>query len=266
MKGKNVYFYVYKTQILKSLTYKFNVYGNILMQTIIMIANAFFWKALYRGKDMVLGVTVDTMMTYTVISSAISVVLITNVERRLQNSVRTGTIAVDMVRPVNIFKVFFAEDLGNLTALVFQNLIPILIVGAVLIGVPKPASPISLLLFGVSLFLAYCINYLLAVLFGMLAFSIIEMDALFQVKKHLIRLLSGSIIPIWFMPQWFAAVLKCLPFVYLYQMPLDMYIGKYTPQSLVWGLGVQCVWVIGLYFVYQIRQKSVIKQLMVQGG
>ena len=42
------YLYIIKTQIIKSMTYEFNVYGNIIMQTIIMITSAYFWKALYK--------------------------------------------------------------------------------------------------------------------------------------------------------------------------------------------------------------------------
>ncbi|SEW16425.1 ABC-2 family transporter protein [[Clostridium] fimetarium] len=132
-KNRNAYFYVYKTQILKGLAYKFDVYGNILMQTIIMVATAYFWRALFKNADSVQGVTVDTMLTYTVVSSMISVVLTTNVEHRITLSVRKGTIAIDMMRPVNIFKVFFAENLGGVTALLFQNLLPIFLIGSVLI-------------------------------------------------------------------------------------------------------------------------------------
>ena len=39
------YLYIIKTQIIKSMTYEFNVYGNIIMQTIIMITSAYFWRA-----------------------------------------------------------------------------------------------------------------------------------------------------------------------------------------------------------------------------
>ena len=39
------YLYILKTQIIKSMTYEFNVYGNIIMQTIIMITSAYFWRA-----------------------------------------------------------------------------------------------------------------------------------------------------------------------------------------------------------------------------
>ena len=56
------YLYIIKTQIIKSMTYEFNVYGNIIMQTIIMITSAYFWKALYKNQDMVSGVDADSML------------------------------------------------------------------------------------------------------------------------------------------------------------------------------------------------------------
>ena len=78
-----VYLQVYKMQIIRSLTYKFDVYGNILMQLIIMAANSFFWKAIFRNSTTMKGVTVDTMLTYTVISSILSILLTTNVNSLL---------------------------------------------------------------------------------------------------------------------------------------------------------------------------------------
>lgn len=261
-----VYFYVYRLQILKSLAYKFDVYGNIIMQTIIMIATAFFWKALFKNADSMGGVTVDTMLSYTVVSSMVSVVLTTNVEWRITESVRKGTIAIDMVRPVNIFKVFFAENLGSVTALIFQNLLPIFVIGSLLIKPPVPGSVHDGILFIISLILAFMINWYIAVIFGMWAFKIIEMTALIQVKKHLLRLLSGSMVPIWFFPGWIRGILECLPFMYIYQMPISIYVGQYTKESLVKGLIIQLMWVVALYLIKSFLEKRATKSVMIQGG
>ena len=102
------YLFVCKTRIIRSFTYKFDVYGNILMQTIIMITTSFFWKALFCTTTFGNGITADSMMTYTVMSSVLSVLFITGVEKRIQQSVEKGTIATDMMRPVNVFGIFFA--------------------------------------------------------------------------------------------------------------------------------------------------------------
>ena len=171
------YLYVVKTQIIKSLTYEFNVYGNIVMQTIIMITSAYFWRALYQGRGMVGDVDADSMLTYVVMSSLLSVLLITNVERRIQMSVEKGTVATDLMKPINIFGVYFAEDIGNITALLFQNVLPILLIGSIMIKVPVIADIRDLPLFVISAFVSFLINWLIAALFGMIAFSAVGIPA-----------------------------------------------------------------------------------------
>ena len=260
------YIYVVRTQIIRSLTYEFNVYGNIIMQTIIMITSAYFWRALYRNKEIVGGVDAESMLTYIIVSSVLSVLLITNVERRIEMSVQKGTIATDMMKPVNIFGVYFAEDAGNIAALVFQNMLPILLIGSLLIKVPVMADVSALPLFVLSVAESILINWLIAAIFGMMAFTAVNIDALIQVKKHLLRLLSGSIIPVWFFPERVAAVLKALPFVYIYQLPLSIYIGKGDRAEQIAQMKIQFAWLVILAAVFYYAQKRITKRIMVQGG
>lgn len=261
-----VYRQIIKTGIIRALTYKFQVYSNILMQTIIMIASAYFWKALFKNAESVKGVTIDTMLVYIIMSSVISIILSTNVERRIEQSVERGTVAIDMVRPVNIFSMYFAEDIAALIALVFQNVIPVLLIGGIIIGIPRPVSRGAFILFIISLSMAYIINWFIAAMFGMICFSQVKVDALFQVKKHLIRLLSGSIIPIWFFPVWLQRGLKILPFAYLYQLPLDIYVGKSDSYEIVIGITVQFIWMIITFIMFTYFQNRVTNKVMIQGG
>lgn len=260
------YLYVVKTQIIKSMTYEFNVYGNIVMQTIIMITSAYFWRALYKEQGIVGDVDADSMLTYVIMSSLLSVLLITNVERRIEHSVVKGTVATDMMKPINIFGVYFAEDIGNIIALVFQNMLPILIIGSLMIKVPFMADIHDLPLFVISALESFLINWLIAALFGMIAFSAVNIDALIQVKKHLLRLLSGSIIPIWFFPPAVSKVLGLLPFVYIYQLPLSIYIGRGDRTQQLGQMRIQFVWLIVLLGVFFYTQKRVTGKVMVQGG
>lgn len=260
------YLYVIKTQIIKSMTYEFNVYGNIIMQTIIMITSAYFWRALYKGRGMVGDVDADSMLTYVVISSLLSVLLITNVERRIQTSVVKGTVATDMMKPVNIFGVYFAEDIGNIIALIFQNMLPILIIGSLMIRVPRMADIRDLPLLIISVAESFLINWLIAALFGMIAFTAVNIDALIQVKKHLLRLLSGSIIPIWFFPPGVARVLQSLPFVYIYQLPLSIYIGRGDRAQQLGQMRIQSLWLVILAGLFFYAQNRAARKVMVQGG
>lgn len=260
------YAQVCKTQMIRNLTYKYEVYGNVLLQSVIMVAGACFWRALFAGGGTVQGMDCDTMLVYTVVSSMISVLLTTNVERRIMQAVEKGTIAIDLMRPVNVFGVFLAEDVASVISHVFQNLLPIVLVGSLFVRIPKPASAVSFGLFLISMLLAFGINWLIACMFGMLSFWAVSMDALYQVKKHLIRLLSGSIIPLWFFPEHIGDVLECLPFACLYQLPLNLYIGKYDTMQLVHSFLVQGIWFVFLLVLFFLLQRRVLHRVMIQGG
>lgn len=262
----SAYGYVYRMHILRSLNYRFDVYGNILMQCIVMFASACFWKALYRGSFNVQGTNAEMMLTYTVISSVMSVLFLTNVEQRVMQSVERGSVAADLLKPVSLFGIYFLEDLGNVTSLIFQNLIPILIVGSLGIMLPRPAGIKELFLFLLSLLMSFLMNWLLAACFSMWAFTAVNMAPMLQVKKHLLRLLSGSMIPLWFFPKCLKSMLNLLPFAYIYQLPLDIYVGKYEKNQLWQRLLMQAVWMVGFYLFFCCCQKRVLKKVMVQGG
>ncbi len=260
------YLYIIKTQIIKSMTYEFNVYGNIIMQTIIMITSAYFWRALYTGRSVVDGVDVGSMQTYIIISSALSVLLITNVERRIARSVEKGSVATDMMKPISLFGMFLSEDIGSIIALIFQNMLPILLIGSLMIKIPVMANVRDLPMFVISVVESFLINWVIAALFGMMAFTTINNNALIQVKKHLIRLLSGSIIPIWFFPESISKVLSALPFVYIYQLPLSIYIGRGDRAEMISQMRIQFIWLVILSALFFYAQKRITRKVMVQGG
>lgn len=265
-KNWKAYFYVYKIRIQKALAYRFDVYGNIIWQCIAMFATAFFWKALYAGYDIVKGVKVEDMLVYTIVSSMMSLFFLVNVESRVISSVRKGTVATDMLKPINLYGIYFFEDLGYTTSVIFQNVLPILLIGSLFIAVPKPDSLSAFLLFIPSVIMSYLINWLLAACYSTWAFTAINMSPMVAVKQHMIRLLSGSIIPMWFFPNWLSNVLNVLPFVYIYQLPLDIYIGKYEMENLLPRMGIQFIWLLILGALFLFLQKRVTKRVMVQGG
>lgn len=264
--NKSAYSFIYKMRIQKALAYRFDVFANIIFQCIAMFATAFFWKAIYSGYDSVQGAGVGDMLTYTVVSAVMSILFVTTVELKLMESVEKGTVAMDMLKPVPLFSIYFFEDLGNITSLIFINGLPILLIGSLFIGVPLPADRVSAALFFVSLIMSFFINWLFAALFSLLSFVTINMSPLIQVKKHILRLLSGSIIPVWFFPEWAQGILGALPFVYIYQLPLDLFIGRYTLQTAIPKLTVQLVWLVILSGAFYAAQKSMTKKVMVQGG
>ncbi|MBP3880642.1 MAG: ABC-2 family transporter protein [Lachnospiraceae bacterium] len=145
-------------------------------------------------------------------------------------------------------------------------MVPILVIGSLMVGIPRIADIRDLPLFILSVLESFLINWLIAALFGMIAFTAVNIDALIQVKKHLLRLLSGSIIPIWFFPAGVSRVLESLPFVYIYQLPLSIYIGRGDRAQHLAQMRIQLLWLVILAGVFYFVQNRVTRKVMVQGG
>ena len=147
-----------------------------------------------------------------------------------------------------------------------MNVIPIILIGGFFIATPLPANGTYAALFVLSFILSFMVNWLFAALFSLLSFVTINMSPLVQVKKHVLRLLSGSIIPIWFFPDQVKFILELLPFIYIYQLPLDIYIGKYSYNVILLKMGIQLLWVIFLFAAFLIAERHMQRKVMVQGG
>jgi len=260
------YLYIAKTKVLSALAYRFDVISSIAIQCIVVIATSYFWVAVYGDRQSALGVTREQMLTYTIMSALLACIFTANVENRVIQSVRKGNVALDMLKPVNVFGIYLAEDLGAIAIALCQNALPLLLISCVLIQVPTPSSVVNFLLFLFSVSVSYLINWLITACFSMLAFFVISIGPLHQTKNVLIRILSGSIIPLWFFPESLQRVLSFLPFVYIYQLPLSIYIGKLGFSEILTQTGLQMVWLLIVYGVFTLIRKKAFSNVLIQGG
>lgn len=260
------YLYIAKIRLLSALAYRFDVFSTVAIQCLIMIASSFFWIAAYSNRQSALGVTKEQMLTYTIMSGVLACLFTSGVEGRIIQSIRRGNISLDILKPVNLFGMYLAEDVGGVAIAFFQNAVPLLIIAILFIAAPLPASGAHLLLFLLSAVLSYMINWLFAAVYGMWAFWAISMGPMQAVKGHLVRLLSGSIIPLWFFPGWLQGIMRFLPFQYIYQLPLSIYIGKLPFDQMMRQMGLQVIWLIIFYILFSLIQKKVLTNVLVQGG
>lgn len=260
------YTYIMKIKIQTVISYRFDILLTILGQCVTMFAVCYFWLTVYGDKESVLDVSGKNMLTYTTISILMGNLFTMNVQERIVDSIRTGNIALDMLKPMNIYVSYLAEDLGEAVVAFFQKVLPLLVIGSLMFGIPKAASVTHFLLFAVSFICAYFINWLLAALLGLAAFRTIQMGPMMAVKTYIIKLLSGSIIPMWFFPDNLQKVLEILPFVNIYQVPLGIYIGKYSAVSALSHISIQLFWSLSLLLIFILLQKKMTEQIMIQGG
>ena len=174
--------------------------------------------------------------------------------------------ALDMLKPVCIYGIYLAEDIGDALAALFQKAVPLVLVGTLLFGAPRPASLLHFILFLFSFAIGYIINWILAALLGLCAFKTLTLGPLANAKGFIMKLLSGSIFPLWFFPAGFRRVLELLPFMNIYQLPLGIYIGQYSMEEILLRTALQMVWCGALWLLFDILQKKASSVVLIQGG
>jgi len=227
------------------------------------------WTALYKG-SVASGGTVDAvslsdMVTYAILSTAVSAFTQSRVIYTISSRVRTGEIAMDLIKPISFFKYVFALNSGqNAFGIVFRAL-PLILIFVPLYHIAVPDAG-HFLVFLISVFNAMLIRYLITYALGLTGFwavKIWHLDFLFNIMMDIF---AGSVVPLWFFPDFFVRVSDYLPFKFIHFVPLSIYLQKLTLQESLLSLIYQFLWIGALFALGRLVWVRGIKKLVLQGG
>ena len=249
------------------ISFKFNIFINVFVSIAMVFIQLLTWKALYsEGDEAATGaVSLDTMIHYVVISSLLNIIITSQPLQYISNQIRTGNISLDLMRPLNFnLHVFFMEFGKKLGRMFVQ--IPILLIFffSIIGSIPENQLHILVLLFVV--LNAIIIEYLLSYIIGLLAFWWIEIWPLDMLRNSLIKLLSGSWIPLWFFPEQLMEIAQILPFKLIYFDPIRVILGKVNSSELHSIVIQQMVWVTVFILLAVLLWKAGTRKTVIQGG
>src|SRR5690606_27004861 len=111
------------------------------------------WYALYSNKELVNGITLEQMITFVTITFMLNSLVRSDVGSVIGGKVVDGSIALDLLKPINFKMYLFSAELGNnLFSFVFLSL-PVGILAAFIWDIMMPDPLIHLLFFFLSIIL-----------------------------------------------------------------------------------------------------------------
>ncbi|MBQ8314271.1 MAG: ABC-2 family transporter protein [Lachnospiraceae bacterium] len=254
-----------KKSFLSRSAYRFDHFMGIL-NTLLRIF--IFWGiylALYNGKSEVDGVTMTMVTTNFILSMGLSTVFCVN-DFYLPNRIQNGSIANEMLLPVSIHGRMLADNLGNALFQLVFHFIPAVVISVLVIGIHAPASFAMFALFLLSAIFGYGVLWTISFALQMLAFWLINVWSIMTIKNVFINVLSGSMIPLWFMPDWMKGVLTFTPFSSIYFTPVQIYLGQLSVSEIIKGFGIQLLWILLFVILGKVLWRQGQKKLVVQGG
>ena len=227
-----------------------------------------FWgiyKALYGNQQEVDGITMQMVTTHFILTMGLDAVFYVN-DFFLPRKIYNGSIATELLLPISIPGRMLADNLGNAVFRLIFQFLPAAVLSALTLGLAAPASLQMFILFIVSATLGYGVLWAISFVVQMTSFWLINIWSLATLKNVFINILSGVMIPLWFMPDWMEGLLKWTPFSSVFFTPIQIYLGQLSVNQIIVKCGTQIVWIILIYSLgnglWHIGQKK----LVVQGG
>ncbi|MFG2041314.1 ABC transporter permease [Dactylosporangium sp. NPDC048998] len=242
------------------LTFVLSLFA-VLFQFVAMMA---VWHELLAGRSMN-GYTWEQMRAYLLVAFASGALAGLFVDMRMAHRIRSGLVALDILKPVRYQEARFAEMLGGLWieagVVLMVALATVLLFG----GVPRPAGP-ETALFVVSLALLVVLKFLVLYGCGLACFWTQNYMGVHWARIAVVNLLSGALVPLAFLPHWLRTAATWSPFAGITSTPGLILVGQLTGWRALLFVVVQAGWAIVLWVGAKALWRVAVRQLTVNGG
>lgn len=258
-------------RVQEQLAYKWSFYLFMLSNLFSVFVVYYLWKAIYHSSSSptLNGFTLNEMIVYIFMSFITRNLVGVSVARDIGSEVVEGTIAMNLVKPINYQLRLFFSSLGNL---VFRFFIPGLPIWGVMVIVryvnlgELPPSPLVIFAYLASVCFSFCIMFLFDFCFGLLAFYTTYIWGLNLAKSAILGFLTGQMIPLAFFPESIQRIFDFLPFASMNYTPVMIYLNKMPLERIVFSMGIQIIWIVMLFLIANFFWKRVTKRITVLGG
>lgn len=180
--------------------------------------------------------------------------------------VRSGNVATDLQRPVDLQRMLLAEDLGRAAYQALYRAVPPFLLGSLVFDVVVPADALRVLAFGVSVCLAIVVSFAIRFLVNLMSFWLLDYRGPTMLALVVSHLLSGLIVPLVFFPEPLGDVLRALPWASMLQLPIDVFVGAVDGADIFALLALQAFWAAALLSAGRAVLGVATRRLVVQGG
>ena len=253
------------TSFRKNLAYRSEVWLSILFGLVAIVIQAAIWRALL-GDGAVEGITVDDMVTYVIITTVISVVSLHRLVRDVDERLRGGDIAVDLVKPMHYPALQLADQLGRSAFQLAFVVAPMVAIAALVFNVQAPASPAAGFAFVAALAIALLVSFTQGLLLALLAFWFLTTFHFIWANGALLTLFGGANLPLWFFPDRLETVARLLPYQFVAFVPAAIWLGEIAGGDLGRILALGVIWVAIQAGACQALWSAAVRRLTVQGG
>jgi len=254
------------TAVQQGISYRGATFLNLLSSLIWVGMLYALWQTVFASRAELSGWSWQEMQSYVIVAFVLNALLPFQTIGRMTYPVRTGQIAIDLVRPLDFLLMQLARSIGMAAVEGVASGVVIWLLGVVVLGIALPASPLLATLFVLSVVLGFVLKFLLCFLVALICFHTINPLGLVWMFTAIASLLSGTLVPLQFFPSLLRTLALATPFSGIVYLPLQIYLGQLGGGELLMALAFQLVWIVLLWALARLLWSWSARALEIQGG
>lgn len=250
----------------RQLAYRAANLGGLATNLFFGLLRAALIVALYGARREVEGVSLDGAITFTGLTQAMIAFLTVFGWFEVMNSVNSGEVGSDLLKPMSFLAFWMARDLGRALCSLLLRGLTIMGAYALIFGITVPSGIGHWLALLLALALSWLVSFSWRFLVNLAAFWSPNAQGIGRTVFMLSWFLSGFVMPLRFFPDWFVRLCHLTPFPSMVNAVIEVYLGVLTGPQLAATLGQQALWAGGLLLGGHLALRAGVRRLVVQGG
>jgi ABC-2 type transport system permease protein len=262
----SLYWHICTTSIKKQLAYRTAALAGLVTNLFFGLLRAAVLVALYGTRTVVTGISIEGAITYTGLTQAIIGFLSLFNWYELMQSVYTGAVATDLVKPFNYYRYWVAQDLGRALVQLILRGLPIMVIYALFFNISYPSTWLQLVSFVISLILAWFISFSWRFLLNLTSFWIPNAVGILRFGFLISWFFSGFLMPLRYFPDWLIQLCYLTPFPHMINSCVEIFLGVASGNNIVQLITLQIFWAVVLLCACQLVLRAGIRRLVILGG
>jgi ABC-2 type transport system permease protein len=266
------YLQLARLTFLKLMAYRMRYVTGIATYAIFVGGQSAIWHAIYHARGLehgaLDGVTLPEMTTYLAIGYIARSAYFTNTDSEIAARFQGGDVVLDLLKPLDFHAQWLAQAAGETAFRVLFFAAPMLLVFAPLFGILPPSHD-GWWQFPLLFIAAFLVNAELNLLTGTMSFFLEDITGLMSLKRNLVMLLSGLMVPLNFLWPPVAKATAMLPFALISYYPTMAYVGKVghgSGPSMSEIAALAGAWLVALRIANILLWNWAKSRLEIQGG